>query len=395
MFVRRTLSIGMSIAMRAILFMLLSVQVYANNSGEAAAVFFQILFLQNIIIGFLSASGFFRSQNLKTDTEAMTQLAAYLLMILPSLGLGAAAFGVSTSYDAYGLELLLIWGGAICTSMAAPVTGLVLQKRGSVQAFSPSIISASLFLIVLFFNFKNLSGVWPYIMVAGYQTLTFFLLITRTPHLIVGALQRLLSTAPLKTLKSANENLVVGFVNVLHLLIVFFFREYWSQNVEAAVASAVFLAFRFSDTFIQLTHMVLSRTPVVGLIFGRSQRQFQFIALGMACTSAVAVMASLRLAETAFHILVFALAAQICLDFFRVPWGLSFLYQMENLRMRSYAMFVILPPVTAAAFTTFLALQGQPIALHLFFVINVLCGALLTLGLARRNTQNASKTAEL
>ena len=384
MLISRTLSIGLSIALRAILFMLLSVQVYANNSGEAAAVFFQILFLQNIIIGFMSASGFFRSQNLKTGTDAITQLSAYGLMVLPSLIVGAAALWSSTAYDAYSFELLLIWGGAICTSIAAPISGLVLQNRGAVQAFMPSIISASLFLLILLLSFKKLSGVWPYAMIAGYQALTFILLMTRTPHLILGALRRLFSTSPLETMKSANENLVVGFVNVLHLLIVFFFREYWSQNVEAAIASAVFLAFRFSDTFIQLTHMVLARTRIAGAIFNARQTRYPIIAIVIAGVSALAITASLGLLDTTFHILVFALVAQLCLDIFRVPWGLSFLYQMENLRMKSYAAFVVIPPITASLCTTYLAMQGEAISIHLFFIINVLCGALLTLILARK-----------
>ena len=79
MVINRAIAVGLSISSRAVFLLALSAFVYASNSDHDIVAFFQLLFLQSVVISFLSASGFFRVQNFSSPDQASAFFSVYIM----------------------------------------------------------------------------------------------------------------------------------------------------------------------------------------------------------------------------------------------------------------------------------------------------------------------------
>lgn len=383
--ISRTLSIGLSILLRAGLLLFLSGLVYTLSAPEDTKVFFQIVFLQAIVIAFLSASGFFRAQALKDDGEAADYLAAMVLLIVPSLALPLLLAVLDQDYSGRLLALMAIWSGAVATALATPLSALVMTRLGPFRAFLPACISATVVLFALWLAAeRNWFDLLPYVALASFQILNFTLLALQQRSLIVAALRRLFGKK-LKELKGyVLEGFGVGASNVAHLLVVLAVREIWSDSVSDELAAALFFVLRVSDTGLQLLHMVLSKNALVERLIeiGRAP-VLQAISFSLAI--GIAVVVSRWGISGDWHPLALAVGMHLAVDLARYPWSLSFLYQMHRFRMHRYLAFTLAPPVIALVVAAPLLIAGAPMALTVFMAIITWSGSTITALQARRN----------
>lgn len=377
MLANRVITVALSILSRAVLFLVLSGYVYAHNSDADIIVFFQLLFLQSIVIAFLSASGFFRAQNLQDAGEAASFMSIYfLLSILSLLGLFGFLFFV-TDYSNNQLPVIIVWVGAIFTSFSSPLSGYLLAKRGALIAFFPSILGATICGLVILSSPYEMTGFRPYLVLLGYQSITVILLFALTKDIILNAITYLVRLNFIHHLKHSYDNFTIGVAHTFHLAIVFHFRESWSLAAVPELAAAVFVTFRFSEAAIQLVQMVLLRNSIVSRLFGRNYIATLSLCLIWFLLSGAGVYLITGYSATLAP-LVFAIIAQISLDVFRQFWSLSFLHQMEKFSLSHYLWFVILPPVAS-----YLIIYGSigissTTAVYSFYLFNVLIAAIIT-----------------
>jgi len=376
--ISRTLSIGLSILMRAGLLLFLSGLVYTLSPPEDTKVFFQIVFLQTVVIAFLSASGFFRAQSLKDYTEAADYLAAMMLLILPSLALPLLLAVLDADYSDRLLALLAVWGGAVATALATPLSALVMNRHGPFRAFLPACLSAVIVLVALWAAAeRNWFDLLPYLALASFQILNFVFLALQESALVISAIRRLFGRKLSELRRYVLEGFGVGASNVAHLLVVLAVREIWSDSVSSELAAALFLVLRISDTGLQLLHMVLSRNPLVDRLIetgGAPLLQAGTFLIAIA----IAIGISLSGIPGGWSPLVFAAVMHFAVDLARYPWSLSFLYQMHHFGMSRYLAFTLAPPVTALAVAAPFLIAGAPVALTLFMAVITWSGSTIT-----------------
>ena len=376
MIVSRTLAIGGAIAARAGLMLVLSALVYARATPEQGALFFQILFLQGIVIAFLSAAGFFRAQGLKAEAVE-SYLAGMLLMALPSVALPVGAALVLPAYAAEGAALFVMWLGAVCAALAAPLSSLVMQARGPWAAFLPAMAGAGLAAAALALGARDhWDGLLPYLALAGFQAVTFAGLAVQMRGPLGAALGRIARRDLGPVWAHLRETAGVGAVNVAHLLALFALREVWAGRAEAEIVAAVFLMLRLSDTALQLVQMVLSGYGVAIRLF--EARRAPVVFGGMALGAAVA-LGGLGALGSAWPVLLLALAMQVAVDVLRLPWSLGYLYQMTRFDLRRYALFTLTPPLMALVLGGWMIWGGRPVGMQAVALIVTVTGATVSL----------------
>jgi len=385
MVLNKAVAVGSSIFSRAVFFLSLASYVYASNSDHDVVVFFQLLFLQAIVIAFLSASGFFRAQNFTTADQASAFFSVYLVLGVSSLLALLGFLFFSEQYSAYKIPVILIWGGAVFTAFSSPLSGYLIISQGPIKTFLPSIVVAIICTLIVGFSPYEMIGLQPYLLIVGYQAVTFLVLAVLAKDVVASAIVIVKNLKVSEYLGHVKENLNIGVILTIHLAIIFQFRETWSSSVAPSVASAVFLVFRFSDTLMQFTHMVLSRHAVVSKVYfaGNSSRIALVLVWAGICSFGLYYTAQY---SAAFAPLMFAITAQIILDIFRQVWGLAFLSQMENFKLMNYYWYVIFPPIFSYI-VTYLTVGNQTIvAIYTFNLIIVATGALITLLQLRRGS---------
>lgn len=378
MVINRAIAVGLSISSRAVFLLALSAFVYASNSDHDIVAFFQLLFLQSVVISFLSASGFFRVQNFSSPDQASAFFSVYIILGVFSL-LALLGFLLFTEhYSEYKFPIILIWFGAIFTSLSSPLSGYLVATRGAMAAFLPSIIGALICTIIVVFSPYEMIGIQPYLLIAGYQTVTFFVLAVLAKDIFANSIKIVRNLKIIEYLGHVKENLTIGIILTIQMTIIFQFRENWSSSVPANLASAVFIVFRFSDTIMQFTHMVFARHIIVSKIFllGSSSRIALVLVWGAICILGLSLIAQYA---AGFAPLIFAITAQFILDMFRQIWGLAFLRQMDGFKLKKYYWYVLVPPVLS--YVVILCTVGNQafIALYVFYLVIVMTGALITL----------------
>ena len=137
--------------------------------------------------------------------------------------------------------------------------------------------------------------------------------------------------------------------------------------------AAVFLVLRFSDTGIQLLHMVMSGHSILARLFGS-----RIFVGGLLCASCACAAAIWGMSLMAISPLILAIVAQALLDLFRYPSSLSFLYQMRAFHLGRYVRFTLIPPVVSTVLSGGLILAGHPLALYVMVAAVTLTGAVLS-----------------
>ncbi|MCK4712496.1 MAG: hypothetical protein KAT26_06415, partial [Marinosulfonomonas sp.] len=372
------IAVGLSMISRAVLLLVLSGYVYAANPDQEVVVFFQLLFLQSIVISFLSASGFFRAQNLTSSDEVASFVSVYLLLIIFSLAVLSGFLFFSNHYSELKLPVSLIWFGAIFTSLSGPLSGYLLNTRGPLVAFLPSIIGAVICVIAIVFSPYEMVAIHPYLLMTTYQAVTFFILAFLSRNTIAKAIRHLRNLKLAEYLGHSRENIAIGIIHTFQMGLFFIFRENWANSVSLELAAAVFIVLRFSDAAIQFSHMVLSRHSVVSKLFSHSSNKWIGFVIFWATVCGLGLFYTSQY-STVLAPLVFALVAQLLLDMFRQFWNLSFLYQMENFLLKRYVWFAIVPPVMSYIIVLGTVGIHSPIGVYLFYLIIVLAGAVITL----------------
>ena len=143
--------------------------------------------------------------------------------------------------------------------------------------------------------------------------------------------------------------------------------------VLAPNTAAVFLVLRFSDTGIQLLHMVMSGHSILARLFGS-----RIFVGGLLCASCACAAAIWGMSLMAISPLILAIFAQALLDLFRYPSSLSFLYQMRAFHLGRYVRFTLIPPVVSTVLSGGLILAGHPLALYVMVAAVTLTGAVLS-----------------
>lgn len=364
--------------LRSVFMLSLAAVVYRELPGTQTAVFFQILFFQAVVIAFLSASGFFRAQALDTDADAIAYLSAMLLLVAPSVLLPVGLFLSGAGYAEYGAELSIIWLGAVATSLGAPLSGYVMRTLGPFRAFVPSAVSA-IIAVGLLISVGQWSRWLPYALMVTFQVGAFVLLGLQVPHLLKGACLALWQKGVRPAYARVYEGASVGMVNVLHLAVIFTLRHQWEQRADAEIVAAVFLMLRFSDTGIQLLHMVLSGHAHIERLI-RSPLMLWFLI----STTVAGLVGIWGVSLLTVSPLVFAIFGQIAVDLIRYPGSLGFLYQMKLFKLDRYIRFTLVPPTIAAAIAAHLIYTGSPFAIYAMIAALTLAGVTLSLRDARR-----------
>lgn len=372
MLISRAVAIGLATLVRAFFLLALSAQVYISLSSDQAASFYQLVFFQAIIIAFLSASGFFRAQELSDDSSSISYLSTNMGLVLPSAILPLFLALFIDAYRDFGIELALIWIGAAAAALTAPVTGIVLRKQGPFAAFMPVLVSAALMIVVLV-SIPDWSPLTPYIVLVSFQGLSFLILNARAPWLAIGILQSWGRSGERLNLSLLKQNGIVGTVNLANLLVIFFVRHLWEMRAAPDTVAAVFLVLRYSDTGIQVLHQVLS-----GQVFAfgmMKRRSTPFLLFSGGCLVAIAFVGLRNFPGSPIAL---ALLAQVILDIVRYPASIGFLFQMQQFDMRRYIQFTLVPPLVGFACAGAFVFAGNFFAIYVLAGISVLVGGLMS-----------------
>ncbi|MGS4948171.1 hypothetical protein ACVDG3_22130 [Meridianimarinicoccus sp. RP-17] len=376
--------------LRSGLLLLISGIVYNSHSAADAAAFFQILYLQATAIAFLSASGFFRVQSIDTDEGLTEYLAATALLIPPSALLPVLVAFLVPEYTARLPELAIAWIGAIATALAAPVSGIVLKRRGPLAAFLPACIAALLAMVVLIAaGSGELHTLAPYLALCGFQVITVLLLLLQIRTILATTLRRLAHLGSGMPFPHLQETSAVGALNVLSMLLVFGIRQLWVQKAGADIGAAVLLTLRISDSVLQLTHMVMAGHQMATRLI---RSHWSLLAqVGSVCVSILLILLLGQLTITpTIPVIVFAVLAQIALDVSRIPWSFGFLYQMKQFHLLRYAVFTLCQPAIGFTVAIWPILQGRPEGLLIFLAISVASGAIISTLQGRRSRENSA-----
>ncbi len=377
MLTSRAAAIGLATLVRAVFLLTLSAQVYVSLSSDQAASFYQLVFFQAIIIAFLSASGFFRAQELPDDNAAISYLSANMGLVIPSTILPLFLAFFIDAYSDLGLELVLIWLGAAAAALTAPVTGVVLRRHGPFAAFMPALVAAGLMIVVLVL-LPEWSPLTPYIVLVSFQGLSFLILILRTPWLAIGVLRSWGRSGSRLNFGLLKQNGIVGAVNLVNLLMIFFVRHLWEMRTTPETVAAVFLVMRYSDTGIQVLHQVFS-----GHIFAVRLMERRSTPLLLFSGGCLVAFAFVGLQNFPGSPIATALLAQCILDIVRYPASLGFLFQMQRFDMRRYIRFTLVPPLVGFACAGALVFAGNFFAIYVLGGISALVGGLMSAGDAR------------
>ena len=380
----RAAAIGLSIALRAVLLLVVASLVYEAAPAEEATAFFQILFLQGIIVAFLSAAGFFRVQDI-SDEAVVDYFAAALMLVPLSLVLPVGLIIFDPEYQVYWIAIVVLWTGGVATALAAPLSGLILRENGPFAAFLPSCIGTVLGAGCLGFWLMvgaNWHPILPYLVLAGFQCVTFALLAVQAKGVLRAAILRLRTDRLMHVWTHATSTFGIGLANVMHMVAVLTLREFWADRADAEIAAAVFLILRFSEAAFQFVHMVLSGQSLARRLV--EARQAHLAQFGMFAAAIGALMA-INSYSSAVAPLLLAVMMQLMADAARVLWSLSFLWQMSGFRLRRYLAFTLIPPAIGG-FGAYMALvAGQPMAPILMLLIITWSGAAISSFQARNS----------
>ncbi len=372
----RAVFVGLSLGGRAAFFLALSALVYARAEPTAAVAFFQLMFLQAVVITFLSASGYFRALNTTEDaTGKISLLAAHLvlaglsLLALPPMLIWGGALYPSVSV------LLLVWGGAVAAALSGPLTGLTLASRGPARAFGPQAVLAVLCAVAAFHPIFG-GRLGPYLLVAVFQGATMLWLAAQNAAVVRGAAAQVWRGGLRQVFDTQSATLAYGAINTGTLSVVFIFREIWSMSAPPALVAAAFFALRFSDTLSQGVMLVMARHALLARmadwLAGRGM-----VLLAAALVLQLAAIDALASGSISMP-LVFAFAALAVTDLSRLPINLVFLLQIGRERPQDFAVYALATPLLAFGATAALGGIPSPGGIFTYLALSATIGAIIS-----------------
>lgn len=372
----RVIKASLSIATRTLFFFIISVVVYSSTSGEEAVSFFQLLFLQTVLITFLSASSYFRMLDLKTDLNAISSLSGHLFFsLIGSVLLPLLYFVIFSQNEHFTIYFLLgIGGGA--ASISGALTGHTLKQGRVSSAFTPSILSALICLILLYLNPEKSLSIYLYTVVL-YQVLTALFLVFVNLKLfkqiaVNGAFVLIKQLAT-----HFKSNLLFGGVNTYAVFLLFYFREEWSRNIDSQVAASVFFFIRMSDIGLQLMTTVLASHEKLNIL----PKIFHFktvacVIIGyFICVNLIDIEINFE-HENLYHSLSI-LTNQILIDLIRYPLASLFLYQVSLAQKSDYGWFVFIPISVVHILAIQMHWHNQAAAIYWFMLTTSVVGLIV------------------
>jgi hypothetical protein len=372
--------IALSVAARAVLFLGLSWYVYAAAAPAAAAGFFQDLFLQSVMITFLSASSFFAMVSKSWDA-AKDRL---LLLSHGIMAVGAVAVVVLCSrFGTFGAQadvLYLLLAGAVATGLASPLTGLIMRKRGAWLAYGPSIIAAPLFLGTLLISVSDavLAGI---LAIVGFQITVLLALAVIARHMLIDALRAIPDMMTGPALRALWATFVFGALNTALVGYVYWFREAWVLLQVAEISAAVLFVARISDTAVGIIMTDIgARVHAVNLVEQRVKwLPAVVIALGLSGGALLLALNAVTLSPT-----VFAITGQVVLECVRLPLIVFFLYQSARRSAGGYISYTLGTVMISMAVMLIVPLQDSATGFYLFQTLTTVLSALITCAFALR-----------
>lgn len=354
-------------------------------SASDAAQFFQLVFLQAILIAFISATGFFRVQRLQAENDILDYIIAGFCLLPVSALFLLVFLGVFPVYREIWPVLVPIWVGGAASAVAASWSAVVQKRAGPFRAFGPTCLSVGIVapsLVLLSDGSAHVAV--PYLLLGAFQVINLALLFAFCPDLLRAVLGRAMTAGASGAWRFVREGAGVGAINVVSLLATFAVREAWRMETSAEFAALVFLLLRITDTVLQLGHMTLAGSSVPTRLFSSPKAGTTLFLTGIACFAMVAAIpAAVGPKEIALGAVILLLLA--C-DAIRGLWSISILYQMASFRLRSYAIYMLSALVGGIAVFGIVLPSYPEAALAAYLATQIMVAAALTIRRAQRQS---------
>jgi hypothetical protein len=368
----------LSVMARAGLFLALSWHVYRVAEAAAVAAFFQDLFLQSVMITFLSASSFFAvvSKGWDQSRDAMLVL-THLLMAVATVAVIPVLYGTGV-LDGSAATLGALLAGAIATGVGSPLTAVIVRSRGPWMAYTPAIFAAPLFLGLI--AVPGLDPVFACVAaVVGFQITVFAASAFIARDVFVQFRAQGAAMMTRAVVRPLWGTFVFGALNTVFVGYFYWFREAWVGLQAAEISAAVLFVYRIFDTLLGIVITDLgSRIDAVRLV----ERWAKAMLLPLAGLCVVVFAALWWLGQQDLSPVTFAVAGQALLEAVRLPAMVYFLYQSARRASGGYVIYILGTVGVSYALLFALPLQAYPNGFYLFVVLTTLLSSAFTCGLA-------------
>ncbi|SFH05988.1 hypothetical protein SAMN04488020_10688 [Palleronia marisminoris] len=378
----RAIAIGLSIAARSCFMLGLYLLAGTALSASDAARFFQLVFLQAILIAFVSAAGFFRVQRLDAEDDVRDYIIAGICLLPLSGIFPLLLLGIFPVYREIWPVLIPIWLGASASALAGPWAAVVQKRTGPFRAFGPTCLSALAVSpgLVLLLN-DAAHPALPYLLLGAFQIGNLALLVVFCPGLLRDVMARVEVAGASGAWRFVKEGAGVGAINVTSLLATFGLREVWRNDATPEFAALVFLLLRVTDTILQLGHMTLAGSSVPERMFTSPRAGGALALSSLAAVALLAGIAGTVEAEGVSYgtMIVLLLACEAI----RGGWSIAVLYQMAHFQLRSYAIYMLGALVPGVAVYVLVFSFWPEVALIAYLAALIIGAAGLTIRRAR------------
>lgn len=377
---------------------LVGVGIYAYDSlqGSDVSRFFQLVFIQSIIISVVSAAGYFstieRADGVR-DVRVITGHVGVALLVAAMSVIAAFVYFEGFERDMFMLVSL----GALATGVTAPFYGVSCRVCGFRGTYLPQIclaVLSALFLILLAAATGDGDGSahMPYLFLVGFQLAAAVLVVVRVVPSLSIFVEGTLRARP-ADYSGFSRVLVYGVLNAGTVLGIFVAREIWSGNVAVAYSATVFLLLRIADSGLQVLSMVWAAVPgSIDWVVRWRRRIFVAILAGLAASLSGLGILTLGGAP----IFVTFVISQALLELVRVPATSAFVLQMTRGTSLSYAGYVVAALASGAGVSlVWPALLRHEFGLFVLMAVMAASGGLVTMIALGRYPKKLQKNGDL
>ncbi len=367
-------AIILSVFTRSLLFLGLSWYIFSGTQPTAATDFFQALFLQSVMITFLSASSYFTTVSKRWDSSNDAKLILSHIQMSLLTVLAVCLLYIFGKLETQSRLVLLLLTGALATGIAAPLTGLVVRKFGPWMAYGPSITVAPLYLSFIFV--PNIDPMIASVCaIVGFQVTVFLVLSFIMRELLFSIIRSFRSILRVSTFSNLWSNFVFGLLNSAIVGYFYWFRELWVAVQAAETAATILFIFRISDTFIGVIITDIgAKLDALKLV----ERHGKVLSIIIVCAGML--VSAVLWWITTFEIsdLALAISGQLLVECIRLLSIGFFLYQNARRSSVAYALYCLGTVGITYAFLMVVPLQNYPAGFFYFLVANSVTSTVLT-----------------